>query len=196
MRRPLTVILGAALLAAAAPPVLLHAGQQAPSRTAQGAADTRNREGTTSTGGLPATYLTSADVQTFLKALPADAISDLPIRVVDVGGYHVGVFGVFRPKSQPGDAIAHETRTTEIYYILDGSGTLVTGGTITDMKPPPPGRTAGPRGDRIEGGASRHVAAGDIIIIPGRTPHWWSSLDSDIHYLIYRPDPDGRLRLK
>ena len=150
----------------------------------------------TFTGDLPATYLPSSDIQAFLKALPPDAISDLPIRAVDVGGYRVGVFGVFRPHSQPGDAIAHETRTTEVYYILDGSGTLVTGGTITGMKPPPAGRTAGPRGDRIEGGASRHVGPGDIIVIPGRTPHWWSSLDSDIHYLIVRPDPDGRMRLK
>jgi mannose-6-phosphate isomerase-like protein (cupin superfamily) len=147
-------------------------------------------------GPLPATDVTSSQVQAFLKALPRDAITDSPIRVVDVGGYRVGIFGVFRPQSQPGDAIAHETRTTEIYYILDGAGTLVTGGKIVDPKPPPPGRNPGPRGDRIEGGVSRHVSKGDIIVIPGRTPHWWSSLDSDINYLIYRPDPDGRLPLK
>ena len=72
----------------------------------------------------------------------------------------------------------------------------MTGGTITGIKPPPAGRAPGPRGDKIEGGVSRRVTAGDIIIIPGRTPHWWSSLESDIHYLIYRPDPEGRLTLK
>lgn len=147
-------------------------------------------------GGLPATYVTAADVQAFLNALPKDVITDAPIRTVDVGGYRVGVYGVFRPKADPGDAIAHETRTTEIYYVLEGGGTLVTGGTITGMKPPPAGRSAGPRGARIEGGVSRHVVKGDIIIIPGRTPHWWSSLDGDINYLIYRPDPDSRLNLK
>jgi len=145
---------------------------------------------------LPATDITNAQVQAFLKGLPRDAITDAPIRAVDVGGYRVGVYGVFRPKSQPGDAIAHETRTTEIYYIVDGGGTLVTGGKIMDLKPPPAGRNAGPRGDRIEGGVSRHVSKGDIIIIPGRTPHWWSSLDGDLNYLIYRPDPDGRMNLK
>lgn len=148
------------------------------------------------TDPLPATDVSSAQVQAFLKALPGDAISDLPIRVVDVGGYRVGIFGVFRPKDQPGDAIAHLTRTTEIYYILDGGGTLVTGGRIVDLKPPPAGRNPGPRGDRIEGGVTRHVAKGDIIVIPGRTPHWWSSLDGDLNYLIYRSDPDGRMTLK
>jgi mannose-6-phosphate isomerase-like protein (cupin superfamily) len=145
---------------------------------------------------LPATDVTSAQVQAFLKALPKDAITDAPIRAVDVGGYRVGIYGVLRPKAMPGDAIAHETRTTEIYYVLKGSGTLVTGGKIVDLKPPPAGRNSGPRGDRIEGGVTRHVSEGDIIVIPGRTPHWWSALDSDINYLIYRPDPDGRMTLK
>ena len=145
---------------------------------------------------LPATDVPASQVQAFLKALPRDAITDSPIRVVDVGGYRVGIFGVFRPKTQPGDAIAHETRTTEIYYIVEGGGTLVTGGKIMDLKPPPAGRNPGPRGGRIEGGVTRHVSKGDIIVIPGRTPHWWSSLDSDVNYLIYRPDPDGRLTLK
>jgi mannose-6-phosphate isomerase-like protein (cupin superfamily) len=145
---------------------------------------------------IPATDVTSANVQAFLKALPKDAISDLPIKVADVGGSRVGIYGVFRPKSMPGDAIAHETRTAEVYYILDGAGTLVTGGTIADLKAAPAGRTAGPRGDRIIGGVTRRVSAGDIIVIPGRTPHWFSALESDIHYLIVRADPEGRLTLK
>ena len=145
----------------------------------------------------PATDVTSADIQAFLKALPPNAISDLPIRAVDVGGYRLGVYGVFRPKAVPGDAILHETRTSEIYYMLDGAGTLVTGGTIAGLMTPAPNATrTGPRGARIEGGATRRVTKGDVIIIPGRTPHWWSNLESDIHYLIFRTDPDGRMQLK
>lgn len=145
---------------------------------------------------LPATDITSAAVGAFIDALPKDEISDRPIRIVDVGGSRVGVYGVFRPRSQPGDAIAHETRTSELYYILEGAGVLVTGGTIAGLKPPPPGRSAGPRGDRIEGGVERRVSKGDMIVIPGRTPHWWRSLEGDIRYLIIRSDPDNRLTLK
>jgi len=155
---------------------------------------------TTGTAGaqepLPATDVTAAQMQAFLKALPRNEINDLPVRVVDVGGYKVGVFGVFRPKTDPGDAIAHETRTSEVYYILEGGGTLVTGGKIVNPKPVPANRSAGPRGEKIEGGVTRHVSKGDLIIIPGRTPHWWSSLDGDLNYMIIRPDPDGRLNLK
>jgi uncharacterized RmlC-like cupin family protein len=80
--------------------------------------------------------------------------------------------------------------------MLEGAGTLVTGGTIAGIKPPPAGRSAGPRGERIEGGVTRRVTKGDMIVIPGRTPHWWQSLESDIKYLIIRSDPDNRLSLK
>lgn len=145
---------------------------------------------------LPATDVTAAQMQAFLDALPRNEINDLPVRTVDVGAHRLGVYGVFRPKDQPGDAIAHETRTSEVYYILEGGGTLVTGGTIANPKPVPANRSPGPRGEKIEGGVSRHVAKGDLIIIPGRTPHWWSSLDGDIRYMIIRSDPDSRMRLK
>lgn len=145
---------------------------------------------------LPATDVTAAQMQAFLDALPRNEINDLPVRTVDVGGHRLGVYGVFRPKDQPGDAIAHETRTSEVYYILEGGGTLVTGGTIVNPKPVPANRSPGPRGEKIDGGATRHVAKGDLIIIPGRTPHWWSSLDGDIRYMIIRSDPDSRMRLK
>src|SRR5437899_6013542 len=90
---------------------------------------------------LPATTVTSADIQTFINALPPDAVSDRPIRIVDVGGYHVGVYGVLRPATIKQEANRHETKVTEIYYILDGSATLVTGGTLPDPKPMRPGST-------------------------------------------------------
>src|SRR4029453_2836433 len=76
---------------------------------------------------LPATDVTAAQMKAFIDAMPKDAITDSAIRAVDVGGSRVGIYGVFRPKSLPGDAIAHETRTTEVYVMLQGAGTLVTG---------------------------------------------------------------------
>lgn len=143
---------------------------------------------------LPAVDITAADIKAFIDALPVDAISDRPIRVVDVGGYKTGIYGVFRPQSLAGDAIRHETSVTEIYYMLTGSGTLVTGGTITNETSSGDSPNTGRpnfRGDGIEAGTSRKIVAGDVVIIPGNVPHWWSSLDSDIRYLIFRPDPEG-----
>ena len=151
--------------------------------------------GLAQTPPIPATDVTSSDIQKFIDALPRDVVSDRPIRVVDVGGYHVGVFGVFRPKTIKQEANLHQTKVTEIYYILNGNATLVTGGTLPDPHPLRAGSTTF-QSARIEGGVSRKVSRGDVIIIPGRTPHWFSSQDGDLSYLIFRPDPEGSIALK
>ena len=142
-----------------------------------------------------ATDVTSAEIQKFINALPRDRVSDRAIRVVDVtGGYRVGVYAVFRPMDLPGGANKHEVNTTEIYYMVEGVATLVTGGTMREPGPPIRGTSA--RSPGIDGGVSRRVTKGDVVIIPGHTPHWWSELETDIEYLIFRPDPDNRLTLK
>jgi mannose-6-phosphate isomerase-like protein (cupin superfamily) len=137
---------------------------------------------------LPATDVQSADIQTFISALPKDAVSDKPIRIVDVGGYHVGVYGVLRPQSIKQEANMHNTKIAEIYYILSGNATLVTGGTLPDPKPLK-GSISTMQSTRIDGGVSRQVGPGDVVIIPGRTPHWFISQDADLRYLIFRPNP-------
>jgi mannose-6-phosphate isomerase-like protein (cupin superfamily) len=146
-----------------------------------------------------ATDITAAQVQAFLKDAPSDRNSDRPIRVVDTGGYRVGVFGVFRPKGAPPNATVHQTNVTEVYYVLEGAGTLVTGGTL--KKPATPrqstlGNWTDVASDGIEGGVSRRIAKGDVVIIPGGVPHGWASTEGDVTYLIVRPDPDKKLSLK
>lgn len=142
-----------------------------------------------------ATDVTSADIQKFINALPRDRVSDRAIRVVDVtGDYRIGVYGVFRPQEFPGGANLHPVNTTEIYYMVEGVATLVTGGTLIDSTPAPTGSSL--RGSGIEGGVSRRVTKGDVIIIPGHTAHWFSELETDLEYLIFRTDPDNRLPLR
>ena len=82
-----------------------------------------------------------------------------------------------------GNTIAHHVNTTEIYCMLDGAGTLVTGGTVMDQN------DSGTRGAAIAGGVTRRIVPGDVVTIPGHTPHWWSELESDIECLIFRLDP-------
>ena len=115
--------------------------------------------------------------------------------MVDVGDYRFGVYGVFRQKAFPGDANLYRVRTTEIYYILEGAANLITGGTFVNQTESPTNITS-LRGSAISGGASRRVTAGDVVVIPGHTAHWFSELETDISYLIFRPDPDSRLTLR
>jgi mannose-6-phosphate isomerase-like protein (cupin superfamily) len=154
---------------------------------------------TAAQGPPPALDVSAADITAFIDKLPKDRVSDLPIRVTEVGGAKVGIYGVFRPKTMPGDANRHQTSVTEIYYMLAGTGTLVTGGQMVDERSAgvsPNTKRPNFRAPRIEGGVSRRVGPGDVIVIPGNLPHWWSSLDSDIRYLIYRPDPEGLQSVK
>jgi hypothetical protein len=146
-----------------------------------------------------ATDITAAQVQAFIKDAPHDRNSDRPIRVIDVGGYRVGVFGVFRPKDAPVTATVHQTNVTETYYMLEGAGVLVTGGTL--RKPVKPRQsTLGDwmdlGSDGIEGGVSRRLTKGDVVIIHGGVPHGWASAEGDITYLIVRSDPEKKVPLK
>jgi quercetin dioxygenase-like cupin family protein len=146
-----------------------------------------------------ATDITAAQVQAFIKSAPRTGNSDRPIRVIDAGGYRVGVFGVFRPKGTPPSATVHQTNVTETYYMLEGAGVLVTGGEL--RKPATPRQSAlgnwtDLASEGIEGGVSRRLTKGDVVIIPGGVPHGWASLEGDITYLIVRSDPDKKLPLK
>jgi hypothetical protein len=151
---------------------------------------------------LPAVDVKVADIDAVLRTAPKDAAADLPIRVVNAGDYQIGIYVVNRPKVATPPAIYHETRVAEVYHMLKGAGTLVTGGTVEGpVVLEPPGQTIlsmlnNYRGKAIKGGVSRRIAVGDVVVIPGYTPHWWSTVETDMTYLVVRPDPDRILPLK
>lgn len=146
-----------------------------------------------------ATDITAAEVQAFLKELPRDRNTDRAMRSVDVGGYRMSVFGVFRPKDVPVTSALHQTKATEVYYMLEGAGMLVTGGTQTQPATTRPSNMGGwtdSISPGIDGGIVRRVAKGDVVIIPGGVPHSWRSVEGDLTYLIIRADPDSLVPLK
>ena len=65
---------------------------------------------------------------------------------------------------------------TEVHHIIDGSATVVTGGTVVRSS----------NGAAIEGGVSRHVTKGDVILVPADTPHWYKDVEGSITYLEVR----------
>ena len=139
---------------------------------------------------VPAVHISPAEVAAFLETAIAKSAVDQPIKSADVHGGKALVAMLHRDKAEAG-ALIHE-RVTETYYILHGSGTIVTGGTLGGTaKPTDLTRVgAGPSlsGER-QGGDSRHVGPGDVIIIPAGTPHSFSALDSPISYRVFRFDP-------
>lgn len=146
--------------------------------------------------------MAASDVEATVKQMNPAAVSDRQIRMVDAGGYHVGVGVVQRPGTAKQGSIEHD-KLTEVYYVLEGTGTLVTGGRQMGEKPIAPDSTTyreltGPSstGTGVEGGESRRVAPGDIVIIPQGVPHWFSGIDGTIKYLVVRVDPERLLQKK
>jgi mannose-6-phosphate isomerase-like protein (cupin superfamily) len=72
---------------------------------------------------------------------------------------------------------------TDIFYIVQGSTTLVTGGKMigeTDKNPDEP------RGTSIEGGETRKLSAGDAIVIPAGVPHWMKDVEGTLLYFVVK----------
>lgn len=71
------------------------------------------------------------------------------------------------------NATVHE-KEAEMFYVVEGSGTLVTGGKLKEEKRTNPENLAG---TGIDGGQRRKVAKGDFIMVPENTPHWFGEID-------------------
>jgi mannose-6-phosphate isomerase-like protein (cupin superfamily) len=89
--------------------------------------------------------------------------------ILELGGYD----GHLEYRASVGNATVHETEA-ELFYVIDGSATLTTGGKLVDGK-----RTdaANLNGSAIDGGTKRNIAKGDFILIPQNTPHWFSPIN-------------------
>jgi mannose-6-phosphate isomerase-like protein (cupin superfamily) len=152
-----------------------------------------------------ATYISDAEIQAYLKRVPANAntVADQQVRAVDVGKSNVDIGVVYRGKQSGGQAVAEHDLVSEVYHVLDGSATLVTGSDIVDLKRRPADNEAvrmlnGPGGNgvSIRNGVTHHLKAGDVIIIPAGTGHWFTNIDDHIRYLMVRIDPDKATPLK
>jgi mannose-6-phosphate isomerase-like protein (cupin superfamily) len=167
------------------------------------APDVAAQQAASPTSSLPATYVSAADIQANLSAAPNSATNPLPnIRVVDAGGYNVAVGVIHRPQTPPGVVAVHY-KVTEIYHVTDGAATLVTGGTMVNAKPRPADAISvkledgpGASGTSIQGGVSRRIKAGDVVVIPAGVPHWFSAIEGSITYVVVRVDPDRLLAPK
>ncbi len=85
-------------------------------------------------------------------------------------------------REKEGQAEVH-TLDTDIIYVLEGSATFVTGGTVVDGKTTEPNEI---RGASIQGGVTRELRKGDIIVVPNSTPHWFKSVNGPLTYYVVK----------
>lgn len=116
----------------------------------------------------PTSFATSADVQAQVAAMdkamkPGQGFAWAPL--VRHGDTAAGL----EIWKKPGKPAVHPT-DGEYTIVIAGAGTLVSGGTLVDASVTKPGLT---EGSRIEGGTTRALAPGDVVLIPAGTPHWF-----------------------
>jgi mannose-6-phosphate isomerase-like protein (cupin superfamily) len=133
---------------------------------------------------LPAMYKSAADLMATLAKSAQTRPDQATAAIANEDHYRINIVR----RAAPGPAGAHASgpaKGSELHYIIDGAGTIVTGGKLVR----PPGAPAtGPGNATIEGGESRHVAKGDVIFIPAGTPHWYKEVEGSVTYLEVRFD--------
>jgi len=131
------------------------------------------------------TMVSAADVTALIakaKAERKDNQALLAQSMIQLAPYNVSL----EYRAAVANAAVHETEA-ELFYVIDGSATLVTGGKLTNEN-----RTnaANLSGSGIEGGVSRRVAKGDFIMVPEGTPHWFSAIEGTVTLMsLHLPHP-------
>jgi glc operon protein GlcG len=72
---------------------------------------------------------------------------------------------------------------TDILWVTEGSATFVTGGKVINQTTKSPGEFGG---DSLEGGVTRKVTKGDIIVVPQGIPHWFKEVEGTFLYFVVK----------
>jgi len=153
-----------------------------------------------------ATYMGASELQAYLERAPArvaNGVSDQQVRALDIGKSNVDVGVVYRSKLTGQSAVAEHDLVSEVYHIMDGEATLVTGSDIVGLERRPSANNnvrnlngPGSNGTSIRAGVTYRLKPGDVIVIPAGVGHWFTRIDDHIRYLMIRIDPDKVTPLK
>jgi len=136
------------------------------------------------------TFKSSADIIALIAKAKSERKEGQAIvaeRILHLAPYNANL----EYRASVGPAAVHE-REAEVFYVIDGAGTMVVGGKLVNEARTNPANLTG---TGIEGGTSQSVAKGDFIIVPENTPHWFSAIDGTLVLMtlhVPRPVPAAR----
>jgi mannose-6-phosphate isomerase-like protein (cupin superfamily) len=153
----------------------------------------------------PGSYIPNDEIQAYVNKAIAERRTDQQVRDIDIGKSHVGIGIVHRGRlaAPAPESVAEHDLVSEVYHIIDGTATLVLGPDLVGKKRRPadletvrlfngPGNNAA----SVRNGVSYDLKAGDVVVIPAGTGHWFTKIDDHITYLMVRIDPDKVTPLK
>ncbi|MEZ5294485.1 MAG: heme-binding protein [Vicinamibacterales bacterium] len=99
-----------------------------------------------------------------------------------------GHYKIHASRRDAAGVVEVHTRDTDIVYVLQGTATLVTGGTMVGGKPTAMDEI---RGESISGGDTRTLAKGDVVVVPNGVPHWFKQVDGPLLYYVVKVTAPG-----
>jgi mannose-6-phosphate isomerase-like protein (cupin superfamily) len=153
----------------------------------------------------PGTYIPSEELDGYAKKALTEKLLDQQVRDIDIGKAHIGIGMVHRGRlEKPArDSVAEHDQISEVYHVLSGAATLVLGLDILNrQRRPATMRTVvefngpGNNGSEVRDGIAYEIKAGDVVVIPAGTGHWFTRIEDHIDYIMVRIDPDKVTPLK
>lgn len=143
---------------------------------------------TTSPVGPPVTFMTGPELLRAIRTATEEEAGQpglYSLRLSPASEHPV--IGIRRTKPTKSELHA---KFTDVWYVLQGSAILTTGGSIVDGEETGDGEI---RGRSISGGISRRIRAGEYAVVPAGTAHWVSRIiGKELLYIVVKVPSPGK----
>ena len=135
----------------------------------------------------PRLFMPAADVTALIAKAKAERKPDqanLVQPIVQLAPFNVNL--EYRVAGINATASVH-MRDAELFYVVEGTGTVVTGGKLREERQT---NAENLSGSGIDGGNRRRIAKGDFVMVPENTPHWFGEIDGALVLMsLHQPRP-------
>ena len=146
-----------------------------------------------------ADFVPADELEAYERVADATGLTDLQVRSLDIGKVNVQIALVKRGalEAPRPHSVAEHDLVTEVYYVLSGSGTNLTGPDLVDKRRRSADNRAvqflngpGNNAAAVRDGVTYELTAGDMLVVPAGTGHQFTRIEDHITYLMVRVDPD------
>lgn len=130
---------------------------------------------------VTASVLVTASAASGITYIPADQVQTAFQKGAVL--LNNGTYQVHASRRDAAGLVEVHVKDTDIIYMLEGTTTFVTGGTLVGGKTTDVDEI---RGTDVTGGQTRILSKGDVIVVPNGTPHWFKEVPGPVLYYVVK----------